>query len=105
MEISEAIELVRANAKDEEVDGLLVELLRAPSPQTEKLEADPALRAFVRETVDPLVEALTGARAQIDGMGKLRWPNRMREKSFPENHTAFGALARWEGVPASRRGR
>lgn len=71
MEISEAIELVRANAKDEEVDGLLVELLRAPSPQTEKLEADPALRAFVRETVDPLVEALTGERPTIDGMGNL----------------------------------
>jgi acetylornithine deacetylase len=71
MEFSEAIELVQANAADGEVDALLVELLRAPSPQTERLESDPALRAFVRKIVSPRLEALTGAEPAIDAMGNL----------------------------------
>ena len=71
MKLSEALKLVQGAAGDEEVDAILVELLRAPSPQTEKLEADPNLRAYVREVVAPRLETLTGAKPEIDGMGNL----------------------------------
>ncbi|MBI3001409.1 MAG: peptidase dimerization domain-containing protein, partial [Deltaproteobacteria bacterium] len=71
MKLSEALELVQGAAGDEEVDAILVELLRAPSPQTEKLEADPNLRAYLRDVVEPRLEALTGQRGRIDGMGNL----------------------------------
>lgn len=84
MEISEALELVQANAKDKEVDDLVVELLRAPSPQTEKLEADPNLCAYLRDVVAPRVKALTGQHAKIDGMGNLilqMGPNTVRAGS------------------------
>ena len=71
MKLSEALKLVQGAAGDEEVDAILVELLRAPSPQTEKLEADPNLRAYVRDVVAPRLETLTGAKPEIDGMGNL----------------------------------
>lgn len=71
MKIREALEIIEPAARDGEVDNLLIELLRSASPQTEKLEVDPVLRAFVQDTVLPRVEALTGERPKIDGMGNL----------------------------------
>lgn len=71
MKIREALEVIEPAARDDEVDNLLIELLRSASAQTEKLEVDPVLRAFVRDTVLPRVEALTGERPKIDGMGNL----------------------------------
>lgn len=81
MEMIEALELVQANAIDKQIDDLLVELLRVPSPQTEKLEADPDLRAYLRDVVAPRLEALTGQHGKIDGMGNLLFrmgPNHVR---------------------------
>ena len=43
----EAIKIVNQFANDDEIDKLLVDLLRAPSPQTELQEADPNLKKFV----------------------------------------------------------
>ena len=60
-------------AKDDEIDSLLVDLLRAPSPQTELQEADPNLKKFVAGFVAPRLEMLTGSAAALDGMGNLLW--------------------------------
>jgi acetylornithine deacetylase/succinyl-diaminopimelate desuccinylase-like protein len=69
----ESVSLVDRFACDDEVDRLLVELLRSPSPQTENQEADPALRDFVLGGVAPRMESLTGRRPEADAMGNLVW--------------------------------
>lgn len=73
MTSEDAIKLVNRFASDDEIDKLLVDLLRAPSPQTELQEADPNLKKFVAEFVKPRLEALTGSAATLDGMGNLVW--------------------------------
>jgi acetylornithine deacetylase len=69
----EAIKIVNHLANDEEIDKLLVDLLRAPSPQTELQEADPNLKQFVAGFIAPRVKMLTGSAGLIDGMGNLVW--------------------------------
>jgi acetylornithine deacetylase len=69
----EAVALVDKFARDDEVDRLLVEILRSPSPQTDRLEADPGVRNFVSGTVAPWIESLTGQPPKLDGMGNLLW--------------------------------
>jgi len=69
----DAIKIVNQFANDDEIDKLLVDLLRAPSPQTELQEADPNLKKFVAEFVKPRLEALTGSAATLDAMGNLLW--------------------------------
>ena len=63
--------LVRELARDEEVDRLLLDLLRAPSPQTAQMEMDPAIREFVSDVIAPRIESISGARTEFDGMGNL----------------------------------
>lgn len=50
---------------------LLIELVRVPSPQTELLEAEPLLRAFIDKAVAPRLPALGFAAIRRDGMGNL----------------------------------
>jgi acetylornithine deacetylase/succinyl-diaminopimelate desuccinylase-like protein len=69
----EAIKLANQFANDDEIDSLLVDLLRAPSPQTGLQEADPNLKKFVSGIVKPRLELLTGSEAGLDGMGNLLW--------------------------------
>jgi acetylornithine deacetylase len=69
----EAFTLVNRCARDEEIDQLLVDLLRWPSPQTEQLEADPQLKQFIADNVAPCLAALTGSAGAIDAMGNLIW--------------------------------
>jgi len=69
----EAIKLANRFANDDEIDSLLVDLLRAPSPKTERQEADPNLKKFVAEFVAPRLEILTGSAAALDGMENLLW--------------------------------
>jgi acetylornithine deacetylase len=69
----EAVTVVERIASDEEIDLLLVDLLRYPSVQTEQLEADPQVRAFVAEMIQPKVADLTGSAGQSDPMGNLIW--------------------------------
>ncbi len=73
MNPEEAFKLTHRYAKDEELDELLVEFLRTPSPQTEKMENDPGIKDFVRNVVAPRLEALTGVRPELDEMGNLLW--------------------------------
>jgi acetylornithine deacetylase/succinyl-diaminopimelate desuccinylase-like protein len=60
-----------ASITAERVKALMVELARVPSPLTEKLEAEPQLRAFIDKAVEPRLReiGLTGIRR--DGMGNL----------------------------------
>jgi acetylornithine deacetylase/succinyl-diaminopimelate desuccinylase-like protein len=69
----EAFTLVHRSAVDQEIDGLLVDLLRHPSVQTERVEADPQLKAFITEMIAPRLRQLTGSTGVIDAMGNLIW--------------------------------
>lgn len=69
----EAFTVVDRCARDEEIDNLLVDLLRYPSPQTERLEADPQIKRFVADNVAPRLAELTGSAGAIDAMGNLIW--------------------------------
>ena len=73
MTSQDAIKLANQFANDDEIDRLLVDLLRAPSPQTELQEADPNLKKFVAGFVAPRLQRLTGSAAALDGMGNLLW--------------------------------
>lgn len=69
----EAFALADRGARDEEIDQVLVDLLRWPSPQTELLEADPQLKKFIANNVAPRLAELTGSAGAIDAMGNLIW--------------------------------
>ena len=69
----DAIKIVNQFANDDEIDKLLVDLLRAPSPHTELQEADPNLKQFVAGLVAPRLKMLAGRAGSIDGMGNLMW--------------------------------
>ncbi|MGH7798702.1 MAG: M20 family metallopeptidase [Candidatus Binatia bacterium] len=69
----EAFTVVDRFARDEEIDQLLVDLLRYPSAQTERLEADPQLKKFIGDMVAPRLTQLTGSAGSIDAMGNLIW--------------------------------
>jgi acetylornithine deacetylase len=70
---SEAFSAIEGIANDKEVDQLLVDLLRYPSPQTKQFEADPQLKKFIAEMVAPRLAELTGSAGAIDAMGNLIW--------------------------------
>ena len=53
MTSAQAFTAVDQVASDKEIDQLLVDLLRHPSPQTERLEDDPQLKKFIAEMVAP----------------------------------------------------
>ena len=69
----EAFAVVDRFARDQEIEQLLVDLLRYPSVQTGRLEADPELKAFIAEMVAPRVTELTGTAGRLDAMGNLIW--------------------------------
>jgi acetylornithine deacetylase/succinyl-diaminopimelate desuccinylase-like protein len=69
----QALTVIDRIATENEIDRLLVDLLRYPSVQTEMLEADPRLKAFVAEMITPTVADLTGRAGRIDGMGNFIW--------------------------------
>src|SRR5918995_5339430 len=70
---AEAFTAVDGVARDQEIDRLLVDLLRYPSPQTERLEADPQLKKFIAETIAPRLAELTGNAGAMDAMGNVIW--------------------------------
>ena len=73
MDAGEAFRIADEHVADPELDALFTELLRVPSVHTERMEADPALKAFVADVVAPRIAALTGIAPRADGMGNLRW--------------------------------
>jgi acetylornithine deacetylase len=73
MNPAEALAIVERCARDEEIDQLLIDLLRHPSPQTEHLEADPELKKFIAEGLAPRLASFTGNAGTLDAMGNLVW--------------------------------
>ena len=69
----EIFSVVDRCARDADIDQLLVELLRYPSTQTERLEADPKLKKFIADGVAPRLVESTGSAGAIDAMGNLIW--------------------------------
>jgi len=69
----EAFSVIDRFARNQEIDQLLLDLLRYPSPQTERLEADPQLKKFIADNVAPRLAELTGSAGAIDAMGNLIW--------------------------------
>ena len=69
----EAFTIVDRSAREQEIDQLLLELLRYPSPQTDRLESDPQVKKFIAEMVAPRLAELTGSSGAIDAMGNLIW--------------------------------
>ena len=56
----------RARAKE-----LLIALVKVPSPQTERLEAEPLLKEFIRSAVEPRLRAMGFSELRHDAMGNL----------------------------------
>ena len=69
----EAVRIVGRHTRLPEIDRLIGDLLRFPSPQTALLEADPQIKKFIADLVAPRLEELTGNAGEIDAMGNLVW--------------------------------
>jgi acetylornithine deacetylase/succinyl-diaminopimelate desuccinylase-like protein len=50
---------------------LLIELVKVPSPQTELLEDEPLLKAFIKTAIEPRLRAMGFADIRYDAMGNL----------------------------------
>ncbi|MEE9549971.1 MAG: hypothetical protein V3W08_06180, partial [Candidatus Binatia bacterium] len=70
MEPREAKLLIEENLQAEEVKRLLVMLVQRPSPQTDLLEEEPQVQAFIREVIKPELEE-AGIPSVIDERGNL----------------------------------
>jgi acetylornithine deacetylase/succinyl-diaminopimelate desuccinylase-like protein len=65
-----AKKIIEKNLQYDEVKRLLVKLVQHASPQTERLEAEPAVLALIRDVIKPELER-AGLHPAIDGMGNL----------------------------------
>ena len=69
----EAFTIVDGCAREPEIDQLLMDVLRYPSPQTDQLESDPQIKKFISELAVARLGELTGNAGVIDAMGNLIW--------------------------------
>src|SRR5215475_14907750 len=58
--------ITRQRAKE-----LLIALVKVPSPQTELLEDEPLLKAFIASAIEPRLRSMGFAEIRYDGMGNL----------------------------------
>src|SRR5262245_3938648 len=58
--------ITRARAKE-----LLIALVKVPSPQTELLEDEPLLKAFITSAIEPRLRAMGFTNIRYDPMGNL----------------------------------
>jgi succinyl-diaminopimelate desuccinylase len=70
MEAQSAKRIIEKNLQYDEVRRLLVKLVQHPSPQTERLEAEPQVLALIRDVVKPELEQ-AGLHPSIDEKGNL----------------------------------
>jgi len=68
MTITETLE---ARISKERAKELLIELVKVPSPQTDKFEAEPLLAEFIRNAVEPRLRAMGIDDIRYDGMQNL----------------------------------
>lgn len=71
MEPGEARDLVAKHLPGELPARLLAELVRIPTPQTARFEAEPLIQVFVRDWAQPRVAALGLGTPRLDAMGSL----------------------------------
>ena len=70
MEAQIAKKLIEKNLHYDEVKRLLVKLVQHPSPQTEKLESEPQVRALITDVIKPELEQ-AGLHPALDKIGNL----------------------------------
>ena len=70
MEAQTAKRIIEKNLLYDEVKRILVKLVQTPSPQTERLEAEPQVLALIRDVIKPELEQ-AGMHPAIDRMGNL----------------------------------
>ena len=58
--------ITRARAKE-----LLIALVKVPSPQTERLEDEPLLKAFITSAIEPRLRSMGFVDIRYDAMGNL----------------------------------
>ena len=63
--------LLDARISRERAKELLIELVKVPSPQTELLEEEPLLKAFIKTAIEPRLRAMGFADIRYDAMGNL----------------------------------
>ena len=63
--------MLAARLSRERVKSLFIDLIRVPSPQTELLEAEPLLKAFIRNAIEPRLRAMGFGDIRYDAMGNL----------------------------------
>jgi acetylornithine deacetylase len=80
MDAGTAKKLIEKNLAYEEAKRLAVKLLQHPSPQTERLEAEPQVLALIREVVKPELEQ-SGLKPFVDKMGNLILHLKGRERN------------------------
>jgi acetylornithine deacetylase/succinyl-diaminopimelate desuccinylase-like protein len=71
MHEAEIKKLLDERISRERAKGLLIELVKVPSPQTELLEDEPLLKTFIRTAVEPRLRAMGFADLRYDTMGNL----------------------------------
>ena len=71
MDEAEIKKLLDARISRERAKELLIELVKVPSPQTELLEEEPLLKAFIRTAIEPRLRAMGFPDIRYDGMGNL----------------------------------
>jgi hypothetical protein len=112
MDAATAKKFVEENIRYDQVKALLVKLLRFPSPQTELLEAEPQVRALIREVIRFELE-----EAGVIMTSSLSQKSTTRPKSSPSWHCTGDGLGndlitppraateadRWSGNPAAPR--
>ena len=70
MDAGTAKRIIEKNLRYDEVKRILVRLLQCPSPQTERLEAEPQVLALIRDVIKPELEQAR-LHPSIDGRGNL----------------------------------
>ena len=63
--------LLDARISRERAKELLIELVKVPSPQTELLEEEPLLKAFIKTAIEPRLRAMGFPDIRYDAMGNL----------------------------------
>ena len=71
MDITEIKTMLDARLSRERVKSLFVDLIRVPSPQTDLLEEEPLLKAFIRNAIEPRLRAMGFGDIRYDAMGNL----------------------------------
>lgn len=64
-------ETLEAGISRERAKELLVDLVKVPSPQTDRYEAEPLLAEFIRKAVEPRLRAMGITDIRYDGMNNL----------------------------------